>query len=174
MNRRAVLTELGSAALLASPLVAYGVRQPDPEPEHCPSFQSDPSATVCRGDDAPVTIRVEKSVGPETRVDSVRFVVRNGTSEPWLVGPNSWDLHEWTAAGWRHVAPDNVWPTAVRLQPSARYSWVIGPNGTGTEGETVIDEVALERGQWAFSTVARPEAADAERGFELVATYRVP
>ncbi|WP_267642513.1 hypothetical protein [Haloarchaeobius amylolyticus] len=175
MNRRAVLAELGAAAALASPLVAYGLGQSDPQPAACPSFEAAADRTVCPGEEAPMTVTVETSVGAETRVDSVRVVVENTTDAPWLVGVNSWTLYEWTGTGWTRVAPAQRWPVQARLRPSARYSWLLGPNREGVAGETVVDRVDLERGHWAFSVVAQPEAAGPdEEALELVATYSLP
>lgn len=142
MNRRSFIATIGTVTTLTAGCVSQSDgNQPTEKGStpngntgfddiDCPSF-ADSDQTVCyhtlTDDDASVVVEPSTEQfapsGADDSVETMAFVLRNRTDEPFGLNPYSWSIYERIDTKWSFVAPEEYVEPWTEIPSGETYTW---------------------------------------------------
>lgn len=173
MNRRRLVANLSASTLwllggcLGLPFSGATSDVPD-----CPSFYEEVSGTVC--DPGNEKIGIDVTTAENTR--SASIVLTNTSNGSGSLNPSGWKLFLRRQNGWRDLSPEFVWKGAFSLPPGKSYEYAFRPAANDEDSNrysTVVTDVTLTEGTYAFATLFRWEEMDSSEELEVLTTFEM-
>lgn len=172
----ATTTDRATDRTAATDLPELGV----PNPEGCPSFDSDVKRVVCSPDvDAPLTFESGHQSGSLPRAE-FEFVLTNGTNAQFGVNFYGWSVWKRAQGEWFRVAPRMVPQPLMYLRPGDSHAWHLTVDNTDldrpiprAEGTANVTVVGLGGGTYAFGTDGWFEGQHYENGTGIATRFEL-
>lgn len=149
----------------------------------CPSF-AESDRTVCyhtrTSDDPDVVVEPSTELfeptGSEDSVETMEFVLRNRTDDPFGLNPYSWSIYERTDNDWSLVAPEEYVEPWTALNSGETYTWrlSIEQHSAPMSEDTMAVVQDLSSGIYAFQiTGLGTFEGDDDTNVECIALFEV-